>query len=458
MATFTVGPDGKLLMDGKPIDNLWGSLGRNVTDVSTGDVGYWGNQPGAYDPRFYEQYDTGGSESSSNVGYRLRPEVQQQLGGQIQLMKPGAGGYGEAMDPSQLTWDDQFGVLTKPTNIKEPDPGNLLERNPWMLALPAAYGALSAGGAFGGGPGGGAFEGAAAGGEVGSGAGAFGGASAGGSIGGAFEGAVAGGEAGNSLLGSIGAAITKNPLMAASLGMQLGGVAGGLLGGNKPAGSGGGSGGLLGGGLNIRSAQYKPNQQTERQLQELYGGNMGQQQGQPMGGAQFGQAKPMQMQTMQQPWQNNLYGGGQNPYQMSTGGGSPFTGGQQNYPSMQPKPMQMSGGDFGPLPPPSQPPGDFGPLPPPGGLPGSAAPPPGMLAGWQSFLQSSQNRPQIADQNIDQSVRNSAIGDGFSGLRNGLLFAGGQRLMPTTGSAEQDQATLRQFGVRPQTFGSQYGF
>jgi len=50
---------------------------------------------------------------------------------------------------------------------------------------------------------------------------------------------------------------------------------------------------------------------------------------------------------------------------------------------------------------------------------------------------------------LDQSVRNSAIGDGFSGVRDGFLWVGGQRIMPQTGSAAEDSATLYQFGYRP---------
>lgn len=68
-----------------------------------------------------------------------------------------------------------------------------------------------------------------------------------------------------------------------------------------------------------------------------------------------------------------------------------------------------------------------------------------------------QNRPTITDPNIDPSVRNSAVGDGFSGARDGFLYAGGQRMMPQTGSAAEDQATLYQFGVRNPQNAAAYG-
>ena len=151
---------GRLTLDGEVLDRndprMWGSVGRNVLDVSTGDQGAFGAED--YDPRYYEPYKEW-TENGEVTRYRRKPEVSDQLGGRIQLGQSGVGGHAETIDPSKLQWSDEFGILTSRDNYSAPDPGNFLERNPWLLALPAAFGALSSGGAFGGG---GASEGAAA--------------------------------------------------------------------------------------------------------------------------------------------------------------------------------------------------------------------------------------------------------------------------------------------------------
>jgi hypothetical protein len=44
-------------------------------------------------------------------------------------------------------------------------------------------------------------------------------------------------------------------------------------------------------------------------------------------------------------------------------------------------------------------------------------------------------------------MQNSALGDGYSGLRDGFLYVGGQRIMPTNDNGgAQDQALLGRFG------------
>ena len=320
MPTFSVGPDGRLLMDGKPIPNLYGSVGSNVTDVSTAAQGAYGRD--SYDPRFYEAYQYGDGDAGMQTGYRLRPEVAQRLGDRIQLGSSGVGGYGEVSDPSQVQWDPEFGAITNRRNIRAPDDGGLYNAMANYVIPGATMAAIGTGaaGMLGYGP---LAESANSGLLGGSGAtpgtipqvdtglssmfGAEPGATSSGGMFGAggldpetLSGAVGGGGsapsggslywqnflndpagsvsrwAGNgSITGAVGNAITGNPMGAARLGMMGANVVGGLLGGSggsRPSGSGGGwqaQGGLLGGG---KSPQWTPNQFTVSQLQRLYGG------------------------------------------------------------------------------------------------------------------------------------------------------------------------------------------
>lgn len=541
MGTVTY-KDGKWLLDGQPISNPFGQVGDLSSYTTSGNQDesgqtIWNNgQVGGAPPG--SQYWANPNSASGNQ--QLNEATLKELGGLTQF-RPGVGGYSEAIDPSKVSWSDKYGLLTDPSNIAKPDEGNFVERYALKIAMAAlaATPMLTAGAAGAGGAGASSGAGAGALGEMGAegflglggagGSGLPGGAAAYGAAGAAGSIPTIGDQGllswtdiaaanpelaalpsvgGGGFMSAISDAIIKNPMLAASLGMQGAGLVGGLLGGDKPSGGGswgGGGSGLLGGGLNIQNPTYQPNQQTQQQLNELYGGNMS---GQSSGGS-FGQQKPMQyggQQSMapQQNWQNNLYGGG------AAGGGQPMQtmamqipqgqehlyglrNGMQGGQAHSTMPMQMpqgggypqnlqsaigrlgSGGNVEVQPwenrnplatgqPTDNTPGFSAggpdPYPPQGG--GSIGTPPTFPP--QGAFQMFQNpytanaRPQIADQSIDQSVRNSAIGDGFSGLRNGFLYAGGQRMMPTTGTAAQDQATLRQFGVRPQTFGSQYGF
>lgn len=161
MADPVIGVDpatGRLTLDGQVLDRndprMYGSLGRNVTDISTGDSAAMveSGRSGEYDPNFYEQY-TEWTDNGPQTRYRLKPEAQQALGGQIQLGQSGVGGNAETIDPSKLHWSDQYGILTDPSNIHAPDKGNLLAQYPWLLALPAvagiAAGAMGGAGATG---------------------------------------------------------------------------------------------------------------------------------------------------------------------------------------------------------------------------------------------------------------------------------------------------------------------
>lgn len=127
--------------------NLHGSVGRNVLDASTGDPSAL--PANAYDPRYYEAYTDYNGDAGEVTRYRLKPEYADRLGGRTQLQSHSVGGYGEAIDPAQVEWDDEFGLLTSRTNIKDPaTPRDNMLGNIAMaaMALPMGYAvALDAG-------------------------------------------------------------------------------------------------------------------------------------------------------------------------------------------------------------------------------------------------------------------------------------------------------------------------
>ncbi len=129
MTQFAVDPNtGRLSMGGQVMDRydprLWGTTGRNITDMSLDQTSNRAEAERLYgDPRYYESYTAFDGDAGEYTRYRLRPEIEQELGGRVQLVQSGQGGYSEFIDPSQLTYDDRFGVLTDPSNIREQDPG-----------------------------------------------------------------------------------------------------------------------------------------------------------------------------------------------------------------------------------------------------------------------------------------------------------------------------------------------
>lgn len=102
--------------------------------------------------------------------------------------------------------------------------------------------------------------------------------------------------------------------------------------------------------------------------------------------------------------------------------------------------------------PPSQPVLPSGPS-----LPQQPAGQPGAPRFYQSFIPPSQfGGPAIRPTSgqgweyLAQSARNSAVGDGYSGLRNNALYVGGQRMQPTIDNGgPQDMATLARLGYNP---------
>lgn len=256
---------GRLMLDGQVLDQndprMWGRVGRNVLDLSTAAPG---QQRGEGDPRFYEAYEEDMGDGNTRMAYRLRPEYAERLNGRIQLGQSGVGGFAEAQDPSRLSWDDEFGILSDRDNVSKPDNGGMsgfLNDNIVAMMAAGMGGAVAAhggfSGMFGGAPGAGgggfpmveapnmAIPGAipaaspamsglpslagGAGGTAGAGAAAAGGAGPMGALG-------AGGTGGTGLSGlgsQLGNYISSNPMGAlrtgvglASLGASMGGSSG----------------------------------------------------------------------------------------------------------------------------------------------------------------------------------------------------------------------------------------
>lgn len=256
---------------GNPLDtllagrNIYGSTGFSIEDAlaqsysgNTGvrqQLGQFGTFGTAYD----DSNTFNPTSKDINQSGRILIDGKQFA----QLKSTNIGGPGEAVDPSKVTWNDKYGLITDPTNIKSPaDLGGWI--GPTIIALGTA-----AMGAYAGGLIGGAGEAAASsGGAVGSGlsgAGTLDSAITGAEVGSASEGASlygAGADAAaanGSLMADLGGASTEvsggssllGNLNTARKGYSLVENLGKLLGGGKqPPRTGGGmgdTGGVLGG-------------------------------------------------------------------------------------------------------------------------------------------------------------------------------------------------------------------
>ena len=152
MPQFTVDPNtGHLLMDGVPLTdaNAYGTAGRLYGDQQ--GVGLTNDNP-EYQQSLGGYLDESGNEVSRTG---LAPGVADRMGGQLQLPQFGVGGFEEVKDPSQLTWDDEFGVMADPSNISAGDPGTR-RRGLTFVALGAGAGLAAEAGLLGSGMGSGA--------------------------------------------------------------------------------------------------------------------------------------------------------------------------------------------------------------------------------------------------------------------------------------------------------------
>jgi len=251
---FSVNDKGQVTFNGKPVEEMTEEERKNAYG-SAGDIGAGlaqsfdfttGAQPNfRFDPRYYEEYDIlSGDAGRIGSGYRLKPEYER-MQGMTQVGVPRSiGGMGEPIDPSLITYDEEFGYITPLTNIKEPRASGLagfLESYlPYMLA--AGMGAaIAATGGF-------------------AGLGIAGAGEAGGVAAGAGEGAVAGGSAvggtagGGGVIGTVTGlepivlpALEGAPVLTSieGLGAAAGGGAATGVGSAFPAGAGIGTGGPL---------------------------------------------------------------------------------------------------------------------------------------------------------------------------------------------------------------------
>lgn len=137
---LTYDPNIGFLLNGQQA-NLHGRVGRNVLDANTAAAGALDGS--RYDPRYYEAYTFNDGDAGERTAYRLRPDVQERVGNRTQLQSHSVGGYGEAIDPSQVDYDEEFGLMTDRRNIKDPATrrdnliGNLAMA---AFAAPIAYG------------------------------------------------------------------------------------------------------------------------------------------------------------------------------------------------------------------------------------------------------------------------------------------------------------------------------
>lgn len=143
---LTYDPRMGFLLNGQQA-NLHGRVGRNVLDANTAASGAL--DASRYDPRYYESYTFNDGDAGERTAYRLRPDMQERVGNRTQLQSHSVGGYGEAIDPSQVDYDEEFGLMTDRRNIKDPaTPRDNLMGNLAMAAFaaPIAYGvALNSG-------------------------------------------------------------------------------------------------------------------------------------------------------------------------------------------------------------------------------------------------------------------------------------------------------------------------
>lgn len=136
---------GRLTLDGEVLDRWDRRLyGNSATQDPRNEDIFHGGLNGS-DPRYYSvtgSRPNGGDDGGSTDTYALRPEYAQRVGNRVQLGQSGVGGWAEVIDPSKVTYDEEFGFLTDPSNMKPTDPGEDRRAAVWYAAImaPAAYG------------------------------------------------------------------------------------------------------------------------------------------------------------------------------------------------------------------------------------------------------------------------------------------------------------------------------
>jgi hypothetical protein len=146
---------GRLTLNGEVLQQgdrrMWGRAGRNITQYQESGFGQ-----GQHDPRYYYQEGVQNLGDAGDVPiWRLRPEYEERLKGRIQLQQPGVGsggndGYSEVIDWKLVEYDEEFGLVTPPSNVKHADPNNDHAANAALIAWTIGAGAMAgaAGGAM----------------------------------------------------------------------------------------------------------------------------------------------------------------------------------------------------------------------------------------------------------------------------------------------------------------------
>ena len=76
------------------------------------------------DPRYWMRVQYPGDDSGG-YGWELRPDVARRLNGRVQIGQRGVGGPGEVIDPNLVDYDEEFGLVTHPSNIRTPQSSGL---------------------------------------------------------------------------------------------------------------------------------------------------------------------------------------------------------------------------------------------------------------------------------------------------------------------------------------------
>lgn len=76
------------------------------------------------DPRYWMRVQTPGDDSGAFT-WQLRPDVARRLNGRVQIGQRGVGGPGEVIDPNLVDYDEEFGLVTHPSNIRTPQNSGL---------------------------------------------------------------------------------------------------------------------------------------------------------------------------------------------------------------------------------------------------------------------------------------------------------------------------------------------
>lgn len=354
MPSITVDPNtGRLLIDGVPANatNAYGQVGQALGNDRR-------NMEGA-DPNYYQELGGFLDESGNwNTRHDIRPDVRERMGGLTQLGQFGVGGFDEVKDPSQLIWNDEFGVMTDPSNISARDPATRRRGLSYLAAIGGGaalqgMGFLPGGESAGYGLGGSAGEAGAAGGMGGmEGAGLATDIAPGylsESVAPQVTEAMAGSPfGGNSLWQSAMNYATSNPLSAARGVAGLLGAAGSAGGSQQTTGASGGFQGPPVGQFNPvgNAGQFQSNQSQYQPMQfdpvPFMGGSMYYNQQQPNFMGSWGGFNPNAMNFGGGYTPTQFQGGGMPAQSYSNGGFGGNTGGGMGYAGGGPNPFMSN--------------------------------------------------------------------------------------------------------------------